>query len=61
MDPDAALEVCLSAADTVQTGTQEEVLAAAEELAEHFLALDQWMRSGGFAPTYWSLGKTHDR
>ena len=32
------------------------LLAAAEEAAEAFVALDEWIRSGGFLPTAWQSG-----
>jgi hypothetical protein len=67
MDPDTNLAAQLAAAvsilalidglpDDHETPTAEEwneLLTAAEGLAEHVAALDGWIRSGGFLPKAW--------
>ena len=59
MDPDRARARIVELAATVVDGSPEdlewsELLATAEELAECVLALDEWLRRGGFKPTAWN-------
>lgn len=56
MDPDATLDSLRSLAKAMQapdadTGDQAE---AAEEMAQLFESLDQWLSNGGFPPVEWT-------
>jgi hypothetical protein len=55
MDPDEALAQMRTAIETVWAA-QSSVSAAtaADTLAEHAAALDQWLSKGGFLPAAWS-------
>lgn len=55
MDPDEALAQMRTAIETVWAA-QSSVSAAtaADTLAEHASALDQWLSKGGFLPAAWS-------
>jgi len=50
MDPNEALRAAREAVDRFLYRHSPE---AAEELAERFVALDDWLTSGGFPPTDW--------
>ena len=59
MDPDRALARITELAATVIDGSPadlewSELLATAEELAECVVALDEWLRRGGFLPRAWN-------
>jgi hypothetical protein len=52
MDPNETLRLARDIArDTVQGS--EETPEALRELAEHFLAIDDWLVAGGFLPDAW--------
>lgn len=58
MDPEKALRRLIELAESLVQGDPEslewEALhAAASELAETFLGLDEWVRKGGFLPAAW--------
>jgi hypothetical protein len=51
MDPDKALETALlHAAELIDRDTHDDQVL---ELAEAVLALDEWLRKGGFLPKRW--------
>lgn len=59
MDPDSALARITELASRIIDGGPERLewsalLAASEELAESVVALDEWLRRGGFPPKAWS-------
>lgn len=56
MDPDEALKVARVATATIhgaENAMTESYIVAAEELAEAFTALDEWLSKGGFPPRGW--------
>jgi hypothetical protein len=60
MDPDQALQVIRTSASEVifiMTKTSTPRCEAAIRLAEHTLALDQWLAGGGFLPAAWQPSK----
>jgi len=59
MDPNEALTQCREAAKVIVD--QEDDYGAAEELAEHFHALDAWLVRGGFLPADWQTAKREGR
>ncbi len=55
MDPDEALAQMRTAIETVWAAESSVAAsAAADTLAEHAAALDQWLSKGGFLPQAWS-------
>ena len=59
MDPDEVLRLLrLTAAQLKVDDRASTKLAHAEELVEHFTALDQWLRKGGFLPGDWTAAKS---
>lgn len=51
MDPNTALQECRDALDNLEADrTDPDAIAA---LIEHFEALDDWLKSGGFVPLAW--------
>ena len=55
MDPDAALAQMREAIKTLWAAESSvAAAAAADSLAEHAAALDQWLSKGGFLPAAWS-------
>jgi hypothetical protein len=58
MDPNEALRRIRAAiADLQSAESSSAVSVAADELAEHTQALDEWMSRGGFLPTAWAAGR----
>ena len=58
MDPNACLTEMVRLATAVLSDdgpTMENAIDAAA-LAEHVIALDQWLRGGGFLPARWEKG-----
>jgi len=54
MDPNEALERLLSTARCILGGEAGDMFdESADELAEQVLALDEWLRKGGFLPSAW--------
>lgn len=55
MDPDVTVDTMRVIALGVEGGLSSNAAYcyAAEELAEQFLALDQWLTKGGFPPFQW--------
>ncbi len=58
MDPDRALRRLTELANRVVQGDPEQfewdrLVTLATELAETMLALDEWLRRGGFHPAAW--------
>ena len=56
MDPDKALARLVALSEGIvqdEALAYQALLARAEELAETFLGLDEWLRKGGFAPQPW--------
>ena len=54
MDPDKALELLLQTARFILDGSAGDMLEeSADELAQQTLALDEWLRRGGFLPAAW--------
>ncbi len=54
MDPDKALDQLLDTARFVLGGEARDLFEeSAENLAEQVLALDTWLRTGGFSPRSW--------
>lgn len=58
MDPNTALENARRACANFRAGVDANATAAeldeyAQDLAEHFAALDGWLSAGGFLPTDW--------
>jgi len=63
MDPEQAYARLLELAERIVQGDPENVewevlVATASELAETFLALDEWRRKGGFLPKAWRTGES---
>ena len=55
MDPDAALAQMREAIETLWAAKSSvAAAAAADSIAEHAAALDQWLSKGGFLPAAWS-------
>lgn len=56
MDPNANLKEQLEIARRLAEREEDELLAETgpERLAELVLALDEWLRAGGFLPAAWS-------
>ena len=55
MDPDAALAQMREAIETLWAARSSvAAAAAADSIAEHAAALDQWLSKGGFLPAAWS-------
>ncbi len=59
MDPTANLKKQIELAKRIikeaeEFAPDEDVEELALELAEHVLALDEWIRRGGFLPTRWN-------
>ncbi len=57
MDPNAALKMLVEAAEAVEAEVDAERQPSAElvaKLAGAALALDHWMRNGGFIPSAWT-------
>ena len=66
MDPDRALRRLTELANRVVQGDPEQLewdrlLTLATELAETILALDEWLRRGGFRPSAWKLTASGER
>jgi hypothetical protein len=60
MDPDANLKDQLTLAQRLLRNLEAEPMVSAEEadvmrLAELVLALDEWIRKGGFLPERWRM------
>lgn len=54
MDPDEALRACREWRDAYDNAPDSiAAREAAERLAEHFTALDDWISTGGFLPAAW--------
>lgn len=54
MDPDETLRLIRLTIKQIRVDTDPGVAAAhAEEIAEHFNALDGWLSYGGFLPEEW--------
>lgn len=56
MDPNAALTEVLTTAQNLQRAIDNERVLDENEVAilvEHVLALDEWLRKGGFLPVRW--------
>jgi hypothetical protein len=55
MDPDATLAQLRQAIETLWAAESSVAAAsAADSIAEHATALDQWLSRGGFLPAAWS-------
>lgn len=57
MDPNVCLEQILELAKLIEESVQHEretPYGVAAKLAEQVLALDGWLRGGGFAPSRWT-------
>jgi len=57
MDPNAALKMLIETAEAVESDVDAEKQPNAEliaKLAGAALALDHWMRNGGFLPAAWT-------
>lgn len=52
MDPDKALSDLLALANDYAHGAER--TEREEEIAEQILALDEWIRCGGFLPSRWA-------
>lgn len=62
MDPDQALSRLLELSERIINGSPKDLdwpslVVQAEELAETFVGLDEWLRRGGFLPKAWSRGR----
>ena len=60
MDPNTARERIAELAAKILSGECQEwadLTTAAEELAETFSGLDDWISRGGFLPTRWMPGR----
>jgi hypothetical protein len=60
MDPDEALRVIRASAAEVMfimTMTSAQSCEQAIRLAEHVVALDEWLAGGGFLPAAWQSSK----
>lgn len=58
MDPDAALTRCRNLVREIEGYSGAEYGASlAEELAEQFTALDEWMTKHGCPPRAWATGE----
>ena len=60
MDPDRALARIVELSERVVDGAPQDLewatlVAHIEELAETVLALDEWLRRGGFRPQAWQV------
>lgn len=54
MDPDEALKLLRDACrEVLDRAVEEEVSLDTVDLAERFLALDEWLKRGGFWPKAW--------
>lgn len=58
MDPDANLAEQLDSARRILSGEYANLDFHAERLAELVIALDEWIRGGGFVPSRWTEGQT---
>lgn len=55
MDPDEALRILRLTAKQMDADENPLIFAAhANELIEHFTALDEWLSKGGFLPAAWA-------
>lgn len=66
MDPDRALRRLTELANRVVQGDPEQLewdrlVTLATELAETILALDEWLRRGGFRPSAWKMTAPGER
>jgi hypothetical protein len=64
MDPNANLTEQLSLAQKIVDGRyaiHDSLEADADRLAELVVALDGWIRGGGFLPAAWEKGRTQKR
>ncbi len=66
MDPDRALRRLTELANRVVQGDPEQLewdrlVTLATELAETILALDEWLRRGGFRPSAWKMTAPPER
>ncbi len=64
MDPDANLREQLELAQKLSEAEWEDIDDAREDvyrLAELVLALDEWIRKGGFHPEPWEVTKVENR
>ena len=63
MDPDKcldeALEVAREIVDALDGSEPYDIDDAANTLAERVIALDEWLRKGGFLPKPWARGFVH--
>jgi hypothetical protein len=61
VDPDAnlkeQLELARSMVESIDQGDEEGALDDATRLAELVLALDTWIKNGGFMPAAWARGQ----
>lgn len=53
MDPDEALKLLQGLARRLEDDVDEE----AREMAERFIALDDWLSQGGFLPREWARNR----
>lgn len=63
MDPNATLARIRERAQEILSirAAGDEALAAADELAEHVQAMDEWLSKGGFLPQAWAENCDFDR
>jgi hypothetical protein len=55
MDPDETLRIIRQTIKQMRVDEEDNVFEAhAQEVAEHFEALDEWLSKGGFKPKEWS-------
>lgn len=51
MDPNATLDQIRAL--VANLGSEDQITLEAQQLAEHFQAMDQWLTAGGFLPGDW--------
>lgn len=61
MDPNANLNESLALANAIIDGNDYVDAGEAERLAELVVALDDWIRKGGFLPDDWRSGQARQQ
>jgi len=57
MDPNQVLADLMELTARVDSETEPLTSDDAEQMAEKFIALNDWMRKGGFLPTAWAKNR----